>query len=241
MLPSVRGICTGATGKKQANHTCFESCFYGCIQSEHGTKSWGVVTLPTPNTEELPYSVCWLGCSIIIQDDGIFWISNSNWSCRHQVVCTWNVCAPLYISPHLMVTFTSTGHILSNIYILHFLCCHIFGKKSLPWLTEWPSYMYSFIYTTVILIISCLLSSEAAILPSLAADLCINARSALVCIVSFVQYDSVPKGPRLSAVKPLFVHECWSDVVASYLNLCDTASLIIKCWKCQPWYLHSWM
>jgi len=41
------------------------------------------------------------------------------------------VCTFLYICPNMMVTFTSTCHILLNIqYIPHFLYCCIFGHRN---------------------------------------------------------------------------------------------------------------
>jgi hypothetical protein len=51
------------------------------------------------------------------------------------MMCTQNVCAPLYIYLHLMITCMSTCCVLSNTkththtHTLNFLHCHIFGQK----------------------------------------------------------------------------------------------------------------
>jgi hypothetical protein len=74
----------------------------------------------------------------VVSATGVTWYGNlcllvpniSEQDCQCSIVM-WNVCAFLYIRPNLMVTYTSTCHILLNIqYIHHFWHCCISGQKN---------------------------------------------------------------------------------------------------------------
>jgi hypothetical protein len=58
-----------------------------------------------------------------------------------------------------------------------------------------------------------------------------------ICTLS----DILAKGPRLSAIKPLFVQWLWSDVVHTYLSPYESTCCHIRCWKWSPPVsMHDW-
>ena len=94
----------------------------------------------TLTNQRSPWSYC---SSSVMQNavraPGITWYGSlcflvpniSERDCQCSIVVMWNVCVFLYICSNMMVTFTSTCHILLNIqYIPHFLYCCIFGQKN---------------------------------------------------------------------------------------------------------------
>jgi hypothetical protein len=116
------GICTGVTGRRQSKPYAFwimVLLFYCGPQSELGTRSRenreGVITPPPQAPENVLSSVCWVGCGNIMWGDGILRTSISE-RCRQHDVCVRNECAPLHIYRHLMVTLSSTSHVLWNVH-----------------------------------------------------------------------------------------------------------------------------
>jgi hypothetical protein len=49
-----------------------------------------------------------------------------------------------------------------------------------------------------------------------------------------IQGDPVASAPRLSAIKPLFMHRWWSVVVGTPLSPRETTFSHIRSWKCSP-------
>jgi hypothetical protein len=120
-------VSTAVTGRRQANHTLWimvllwhtewtqnkESGEHrGCCNTSH----------PLYRRTFLSVSAVWV-CSIIMYNDGILQSSISEWVCQHDA------CASLYIYLHLMVTFTSTCHVLSNIHTPFPMLPHFWPKK----------------------------------------------------------------------------------------------------------------
>jgi hypothetical protein len=114
-------LCKGATGRRQANNTSLESASLSIVPFRANVEQRVqhqllVQTLTTFRV--VPDAGCGLLAAITPEQDH-----------QHNDLGTQNAYALLCVHCHLMVTFTSACHLFSNIYICHFLHCHIFGPK----------------------------------------------------------------------------------------------------------------
>jgi hypothetical protein len=131
-LPSV-GVHTGANSRRQMNHSSLESCNAYWKLTHPSSDAWTYLAAVwyrkawSPNAS---HSSAWLyhaflqwrNATVTYNTVSLYILTLQN----KIIVSTWNACALLYKHAHLMVTFTSTCHILSNVYTLfhalYFFC-----------------------------------------------------------------------------------------------------------------------